>query len=229
LPAPVQRYFKRCGFVGTEATMIAGDLTMRNVDFAMDGGRRRFTMSYEQHNFVDGCTRLAYMRASIAGLPFEGLDTYCMGHGRMTGMLGKVATLFDTSGPQMDASELVTWLGEMLVLVPSAAFEPYITWVPIDEDHAHAELTYNGTTVGGIFTFDAAGNVSSFSTNDRYETQSDGSLVREPWLMEFSGWHQTAGDSFWQPGHCRITWEYGDGRTPFTYFEGDVEKLTWEL
>jgi hypothetical protein len=208
---------------------IGGDLTMRNVDFAMDGGKRRFTMSYEQHNYVAGCTRLAYMRGSFAGLPFEGLDTYSLGHGRMTGTLGKVVPLFDASGPQMDASELVTWLGEMLVLTPSAAFEPYIAWTPINENSARATLSYDGTAVSGVFSFDAAGNVTSFSTNDRYETQSDGSLVREPWLMEFSGWHQIAGSNAWQPSHCRITWEYNDRRAPFTYFEGDVEKITWEL
>jgi hypothetical protein len=223
LPGPVQRYLKTCGFVGRRL-MWSGSLEMRDVDFRTQASGPHFDMLYDQTNYLADCARLVYMDTSMFGIPFEGLDSYYQGRGGMHGMLGKAITLFNQTGSEMDASELVTWLGESLFLVPSSALSSDIRWTPIDANTVKASLDYNGLEVSGEFLFDDAGYLTCFETDDRYETVGNG-YQRNHWMMEFSGYHEV--DGIRQPGHCKVTWQYADGRAPFTYFEGDVQAVTY--
>jgi hypothetical protein len=224
LPAPLQKYFTVCGLIGMPL-MSEGSLEMRGVDFRTQADGPHFDMTYDQTNYVAGCARLVYMDTSMFGIPFEGLDSYYEGSGGMHGVLGKVVTLFNQTGPEMDASELVTWLGESLFLVPSAVFSPNIKWTSVDNNTVKATLCYNDITVSGDFIFDDSGRLIRFETDDRYESVGNG-YERNHWMMEFSAYHDV--DGVQQPGHCKVTWQYTDGRADFTYFDGDVQAVMYE-
>ena len=178
LPAPVQRYFEYCGYIG-QPKMSYMKIIFKNIDFKQSESRT-LKIDYTQYNFVNKPQRLAYIDSSLYGIPFEGLDSYKDGTGSMKGVIGKVISLFDQRGENMDKASLVTFLSEALVL-PSAALQDYIKWEAIDDTHAKATITYYGTSASGIFTFDNNGLMKSFRTKDRIATDTDGSTQEGEW------------------------------------------------
>ena len=64
-----------------------------------------------QYDSSPTVARLFHMRITAAGvLPMTGRDAYVHGRGRMRGKLAGLVTVADSSGPENDASELVTYL-----------------------------------------------------------------------------------------------------------------------
>jgi hypothetical protein len=122
------------------------------------------------------------MESHIWGLfPFEGRDKYQDGHGNMLIKLMKLFTVADDKGKEMDESALVTILAEALI-VPSYALQSYITWMAIDSMAAKATIRFRETEVSGVFYFNEAGENIRFETNDRYQSQKDGSHKKIKWI-----------------------------------------------
>jgi hypothetical protein len=183
LPSPVQKYFKYCGYLGTQK-MSYMKATFKNVDFKMSGNKT-IKINYTQYNFVDKPQRFALIDSALYGIPFEGFDSYKNGIGRMKGTIAKTITLFDQRGESMDKASLVTILAECLA-IPNVALQDYIQWEEIDETHVKGIITYYGISASGIFTFDENGLMLSFRTKDRLATNMDGSTVEAEWTAAIS-------------------------------------------
>jgi hypothetical protein len=216
LPQPVQNYYRYCGYIG-KPKMSYIKIFFDNIDFYMtNGGKQtKISIDYTQYNFASAPSRFAYIDSNIYGLPFEGFDSFHNGNGRMEGVLGKIVTLFDQTGDNMDKASLVTFLSESLIL-PTAGIQEYIEWEAIDNTHAKATITYNGTSASGIFTFDNNGLMLNFRTSDRGATEMDGTTRSADWSAICSNYEEVNGVKL--PTALQGVWHYPEG--DFLYFDG---------
>ena len=220
LPLPVKQYFFRCGYIG-KPKMASIKVSCTNVDFRMES--KLLTIDYTLYSFLDKPTRFAFIKTSLFGIPFQGLDSYEDGVGGMKGVLGKLITLFNQGGEKMDQSCLATFLSECLVF-PNAALQNYITWEEIDSFHAKATILFNGLSASGIFTFDDNSFVRSFETDDRYISNSDGSMTALKWTALFSNYVENNG--ILQPGKIQAVWNYPD--KDFVYFSSSNARIEFQ-
>jgi hypothetical protein len=213
LPAPVQKYYRYCGYLGT-VKMPYITITYHDVDFIFDKNRP-LKIDYVQYNFVKEPDRIAYIDSSLYGIPFEGLDAYVNGAGSMKGVLAKLFTLFHQTGNTMDKSSLVTFLSESL-FIPSAALQDYIVWEAIDDSHAKATISYCDVSAGGVFTFNDQGEMVSFTTDDREASSTDGTSEKVKWSVVCDDYEEIHGIK--KPTLFQAVWHYNDG--DLVYFNG---------
>lgn len=207
LPDPVQKHFRQCGFIGKEK-MSMMKAVHTDAAFVTGVDKPTLNIEYTQVNYVKEPIRFAFIDSSLYGVPFQGYDSYMEGTGSMKGVLAKQVTLFNQMGKEMDQSCLVTVLSECLV-VPSLALQPFIEWESIDEMHAKATLTYYGTSVSGIFTFNDAGEMIRFTTEDRIAADFEGNVVKVPWSAVCGDYVEE--DGIRKPTTFQAIWHYPQG------------------
>ena len=212
LPLPVRSYLSYCGYIG-KPKMAAMKISYRNVKFQFSLTGEPLNIDYFQHNLATEPQRIAYIKSFKFGIPFEGLDSYRDGHATMKGVFARFATVFEQSGEPLDQAALATWLAECL-LVPSAAFSPFITWVDIDASHAGAMIDYHGMRASGVFEFDGSGALRSFTTDDRPFVTDDGQVRNLQWSMQCDGY--VLHDGIRKPTAFRAIWHHQDH--DFVYF-----------
>lgn len=222
LPKPVQRYFRYAGFLG-QSKMSTTRMVFNDVNFK--NGNLDLKLSSEQINFTQRPARIAYMNSKIMGLiPFEGRDKYQDGQGFMTGKLGKLVTIFDVTGPEMNQSALATFLAEILV-APSCALQDYIVWEEMDENHARATITDKGNQASGVFTFNELGEFVMFRTEDRYMDRGKDGFALVPWRAEIVGYHEEKG--LMVPSRLKAIWEMPEG--DLVYFDGELTTIEFDV
>ena len=207
LPLPVKKYFHYCGFMGT-SKMHAMKAEFRDVNFLFGSEKPAMSIDYIQYNAISEPARIAYIRSSKYGVPFEGLDSYIAGSGSMKGVAAKLFTVFNQTGKTMDQASLVTFLAESLV-IPNAALQEYITWEEIDDLRAKATISCYGNTACGVFTFDKKGELLSFTTDDRIATAADGTSKKVKWSAVFGGYRESHGIK--KPTVLKAIWHYKEG------------------
>lgn len=213
LPVPVKKYFETCGYIGTPK-MVYMKAVYKNVDFLLSADKPYSKINYTQYNFVKEPTRLAFIDTSMFGIPFQGFDSYIGGKGGMKGVIAKTFTLFNEMGSEMDIACLVTVLSECLI-VPSIALQDYIVWESIDDTHAKATISYYGISASGTFTFVENGEMISFTTNDRWAVEANGTKTQTPWSILISDYEEK--DGIRQPTSIKAVWHYKSGDS--VYFD----------
>ncbi|WP_051712730.1 DUF6544 family protein [Spirillospora albida] len=84
-------------------------------------------------------------RARVAHLPVTGFDRYAAGEGEMRWRLLGTVPVMSGGGPDITRSAAGRLAGE-LMLVPGAALSPFVTWEPLDDEHAVARVTVGAWT-----------------------------------------------------------------------------------
>jgi hypothetical protein len=214
LPAPVQKYFQYCGYIGTPK-MSNMQVYYNDVDFVLSPDKPKLKIKYIQYNFIDEPERIALIDTSMYGIPFEGIDAYQNGVGSMKGVIAKSFTLFEQKGAAMDKAGLVTCLAECLLL-PNLALQDYISWAEIDDTHAKATITYYGTSASGIFTFNDHGMMTSFTTDDRANIDTNGNLQKVKWSAVCGDYQAVNGIKY--PTTLKAVWHFAAG--DLVYFDG---------
>ncbi len=214
LPAPVQKYFQYCGYIGTPK-MANMRIYHEDVDFVLSPDQPKLKIKYIQYNSVNEPERIAFIDTSMHGIPFEGIDAYQNGQGSMKGVIAKAYTLFDQKGKAMDSASLVTCLSESL-LVPNFALQDFITWEAIDDTHAKATIRFYGISTSGIFTFDDNGAMTRFTTDDREYTDMKGNTRKVKWSAICENYRAVNGIK--QPKTLKAVWHFETG--DLIYFEG---------
>ena len=213
LPFPVKKHIETCGFIG-KPKMSYVKAYYENVDFLMSADKPYTKINYTQYTFAQKPARLAFIDTSMFGIPFQGLDSYTDGKGGMKGVLAKTLTLFDETGPEMNTACLANILSECL-FVPSIALQDYITWEYVDETHAKATISYYGISASGLFAFSDNGELSSFTTNDRWAVETDGRKTLVPWSLLFGNYEEKNGIR--QATSYKAVWHYAKGDS--VYFD----------
>jgi hypothetical protein len=222
LPDPLRRYFERCGFLGRPA-MRTARLSWAKFEMKRGKGKGWMPVEVRQINLVAEPARFVYLHARIAGiLPFNGLDQYQGGHGRMLIRAMGLFKIADARSPHMDASAMVTFLAE-LPFHPSAALQPYLRWEPIDSLSALAVFTHAGRSVSGTFRFNAEGEFIAFASNDRWQDGHEGGPI--PWSISAGEYRDMGG--FRLPTRLTATWHEKDG--DLEYFRGRLAKAEYDV
>jgi hypothetical protein len=177
LPAPVQRYLRGAGVVGQPR--------VHNFHVRMHGRIRNardarwMPLAAEQYNFVKDPARLFYLNASMFTIPVQGYHRYVGPSASMTVKAAALVPVVQVSGPEMDQGETVTMFNDMCVMAPATLIDPAIAWEPIDARTARARFTNAGHTIRAELSFNEAGELTDFRSDDRYQTSPDGKSVKK--------------------------------------------------
>jgi len=166
LPPALQKYLDRCRVVGRAR--------VENFHARFRGEMRRspdaawMPIEAEQYSFVPEPARLFLMHATLLGIPFDALHLYL---GPEASMQVKVASLFrvvDARGPEMNQGETVTMFNDMCLMAPATLIDPSIGWQELDERIVKGTFTNAGNTISATLSFDEAGDLVNFVSDDRY-------------------------------------------------------------
>ena len=80
----------------------------------------------------------------------------------------------------MDKACLITYLAEAFFL-PETLLKDFITFKQIDEHTVEATITNKGVSASGVFHFNDAYEMTSFTTNDRGQISPNGTIEYTPW------------------------------------------------
>jgi hypothetical protein len=211
LPPLMQTYLRRVGAVGRPR--------VRNMRVAFDAQMRSSATSawmqatVQQYEFFSPPARLFLMNASRAGVPFDVFHRYVDSAATFRVRIASLFPVVDQHGPEMTKSETVTLLNDIVVLAPAAVLDLPFTWETLTDRTLRATFTNAGYTVSAVLTFDAAGDLVGFISNDRSE-MSGKAVKRFPWSTPISGYAMvngirvgTKGDANWiEPSG---EWTYG--------------------
>lgn len=221
LPEPVKTHLRLSGWINkVGVNYVKAYITSALLKDAND--KPPMLVDYTLCSFADEPVRLAYIKTSMFGIPFEGYDSTQGGVGFMKGVFGKVITLFHQRGAEMDKAQLLTYLGECF-LIPGAIAGRYITWETIDCTHAKATISYKGVTGSGIFTFGEQGFVQSFQTDQRARIGNDGSVDHPVWSVVYDDFHEI-GDILC-PAKLKTIWH--DSAGELVYFDANYIKFVY--
>ena len=223
LPPLIQKYLEKSGYIGSERR---SHLTMeyRDVDFGLGVDKPRLKIDYTHTDFADSPDRLAFIDSKMFGVPFQGYDYYTDGKGGMKGVLAKLFTLFDQTGPEMDKACLITYLAEAFFL-PDALLKDFITFTQVDERTVEATITNKGVTASGVFHFNDSYEMTSFTTNDRGQIAPDGTIEYTPWEAQCKNYKEYS-DGIRRPTVFRAVWKNKGG--DFIYFDGNISEVNGE-
>lgn len=224
LPVTIQKYIQHCGYIGTPK-MSYMKIEFKDVAFMQGKNGPALTIDYTQYNFVAQPSRMALIDSSMFGIPFEGYDYYENGVGGMKGVIAKSITLFDQTGADMDKACLATFLAESM-FAPSILIQDYISFEKISNFEVKATITYGNQTASGIFKFNEQYEMTSFSTNDRAVTNSDGTMEYIPWSAICSE-YVVSENGIKQPLKLQAVWNYSD--EDFIYFDGKISRMSYGI
>jgi hypothetical protein len=209
LPTPVQRYLRRAGIVGQPR--------VRSFHVRMHGrirnGRdaRWMPLAAEQYNVVDEPARLFFLSGSMFTIPVHGYHRYIGPSATMTVKAAALVPVVQVSGDEMNQGETVTMFNDMCIMAPATLIDPAIVWEPVDDRTARASFTNAGRTIRAELSFNEAGELRNFWSDDRYQTSPDGkSVTKMRWSTPLTGyrsfgpvrlasggearWHQPSGE-----------------------------------
>ena len=215
LPAPVQRYVRYSGAVG-KPRVRDFHATMGGAMCREQGGAWT-PITAEQYNFYDEPTRLFLMKSSLSGIPFDGLHVYRNGSATMRVRVANVAQVVDAKGPKMNLGETVTMFNDMCVFAPATLVDSSIKWEPIDDLHAKAEFTNAGNTVGAVLTFNAAGELIDFYSDDRLMSSDGKTYLSYRWSTPLSDYRDFGGRKIATKGVA--IWHTPKGEYPYIRFD----------
>jgi hypothetical protein len=215
LPQPVQRYLRYAGVVGRSRVQSARIALAGEMRPAPDAAWMPITA--EQHSFFDRPERIFLMRASRSGVPFEALHLYAGDAATMRVKLASVVPVVDAKGPEMNRAETVTMFNDMCVLAPATLIDTHVQWEAIDAHTVGARFTNAGNTIAAVLSFDDAGALTSFASDDRLES-ADGKTFRSyRWttpLRDYRDYHGTRLAS-----HGEASWQHPEGEYVYARFD----------
>jgi hypothetical protein len=224
LPAPVQGYLRGAGVVGLPR--------VRNFCVRMHGrirsGRdaRWMPLSAEQYNFVDDPARLFYLKASMFMVPVQGYHRYVGPSASMKVKAAALVSVVDASGPEMNEGETVTMFNDMCVMAPATLIDPAVQWEPIDDRSARATFTNAGHTIRAELSFNEAGELTNFWSEDRYQTSPDGKTITKlPWSTPLRAYRQFGPVRLASGGEAR----WHDASGDFAYIELTFDEVRYNL
>ncbi|WP_162598580.1 DUF6544 family protein [Nocardioides gilvus] len=225
LPDPLAHYIRRSGAVGKpRVTSLHADFRGR-IRSGPDAAWMPFT-GKQVNTFGERPERLFLMDATRSGLPVTVLHVYAEATATMRAKVLSLVTVVDASGAEMDRGETVTVFNELVLLAPGAIVDAPVRWTSVDANRVRGVLTLGAQTVSAELTFDAAGDLVDFVSEDRLRASEDGkSFLRQTWATPLSGYRNSDGRRLLTTGEGR--WQDPEGW--FTYIELEFDEIRYNI
>lgn len=172
VPAPVRRYLRVAGVIGQP--WVANFRVRMHGRIRSDAGARWMPLRAEQHNAVERRSRLFYLTSSMFGVPVRGYHRYVGGSASMDIKVAGLFSVAHVSGDELFQSETVTFLNDMCLFAPAALLDPALAWSAIDARTVRVHFANAGVTVRAQLSFNDAGELMDFVSDDRYQAASGG-------------------------------------------------------
>lgn len=216
LPEPVRKYLRYTGAVGRPR--VRSFRAVYEGRFRNGLGGRWLPFRSEQVNFCDQPTRIFRMRASLFGLPLEGLHLYRGATATMQIEAASFFRLVDARGPEMNQGETVTLFNDLCVMAPACLIDTErIRWQASAPREARASFTNQGVTIDAVLSFDEAGRLVNFASNDRFMSADGRTYTSYPWSTPIRGYRGVGGRQV--AGSAELVWHMPDGEFCYGRFE----------
>jgi len=220
LPEPVRKYVRVTGSVG-QPQVVNFRATWR--------GRIRSSASdpwmqfeAEQYNFYSGMpSRLFFMDATMKGLPVDVFHRFVGAAATFRVRMLSLFTMVSAKGPVMNRAETVTLFNDMCVFAPSMLLDPAIQWYEVGAHTARARYRRGAETIGAELTFNDAGELVDFASDDRPSASADGkSFTPQRWTTPLRNYRSFGARRVSTFGEARYDAPTG------SYAYGEFELLT---
>lgn len=187
LPSPVQRYLRAAGVVGQPRVR---NFRVRLHGRIRNGAEGRWMpFASNQYNVVNPPTRLFYLNASMFAIPVQGYHRYVGSSASMRVKAAALVPVATAMGTEMTQSETVTLFNDMCLMAPATLIDRAIEWEAVNAHTVRARFTTAGHTVQAELSFNEAGELTNFVSDDRYQTSTDGTSMRKlRWSTPVAGY-----------------------------------------
>jgi hypothetical protein len=211
LPPLMQTYLRRVGAVGRPH--VRSIRVVFNAQMRSSATSPWMQATATQYEFFDPPARLFFMNATRSGVPFDVFHRYVDGAATFQVRIAGMFPVVDKSGPVLTRAETVTLMNDIVVMAPAAVLVLPFTWKTVGERSLLATFTNAGNTVSATLTFDAAGDLVGFLSNDRTQEDAKGSR-NVPWSTPISGYREVDGIRIGALGNANWVersgeWTYG--------------------
>jgi hypothetical protein len=224
LPASVQKYLRVTGALGRPK--IHNFRAVFTGEFRNGMESPWMVFRSEQYNFFDQPTRLFLMKATQYGLPVEGLHLFRGDSATMQIKLASLLQVVDAKGPKMNQGETVTLFNDLCLLAPAALIDrERIQWEAAGSLAVRARFTHRGVTIGALLSFNEAGELTDFTSNDRFFS-SDGKIYKSfPWSTPVRSYKEIDGRRVME--YAETVWRTPEGE--FSYGKFNLAEIEYNL
>jgi hypothetical protein len=225
LPPAVRKYLRRTGAVGKPQVQNF-HATFRG---RIRGGPTATWMDFtgEQYNFYDLISRLFIMDASMYGVPFEAFHRFTGDSATMRVRVASIFPMVDAKGPEMTNAETVTLFNDMCVFAPGSLVDPKIEWRDLDLLRVSGRFIHDGVVVEAVLTFNEAGELVDFVSEDRLAGSPDGrSFTPMRWSTPLSDYRAFGSHTLSAQGTGR--W-HPEGGEPYDYIQIFLTDIQYNL
>jgi hypothetical protein len=180
-----------------------------------------------QYNSTVEVARIFLLRVRFGGvLSMTARDIYLRGHGQMTGKLLGLVRVVDAKGPEFDVGELVPYLNDAVLMVPSMLLGPRTSWSAVDDESFELTFTDGEHPVSARVFIDERGAVWDFTSMDKMAALPAG-LVKALWHTPIAGWQAVDGRRL--PTRGASSFDLEEGPYSYVEFEFDPDSLVYNV
>jgi hypothetical protein len=205
LPDAVQRYLRVVGAVGQPKIHDVRARWTGRIRSGPDDPWMPFTA--QQHNFLGEPSRFFLMDARRSGLPVAVYHAFQDDSASMRVRLLSMLPVAHASGPEFTRAETVTLFNDLVLLAPAALIDADVRWEPLGDGEARGHFTAGSHTVSAVLSFNQAGELVDFVSDDRLAASPDGTeLIPQGWSTPVGRYRDfgarraaTRGEGRWHP------------------------------
>ena len=224
LPPPVRGYLRAAGVVGQPR--VANFRVRLHGRIRRGAGSTWMPLRAEQYTVAESRKRFFYLTSSMFGIPVQGYHRYADRQASMLIKAAGVVPVARMTGDEMFQSETVTFLNDMCLFAPATLIDPALVWEDVDARTARVSFTNHGWTVRAELTFNVAGELIDFVSDDRYQASPDGThTMRCRWSTPVRQYGSYGPMRLVAAGEGR--WHASDGS--FAYIEVQVDEVAYNV
>jgi hypothetical protein len=180
----------------------------------------------EQYDFFDQPMRLFLMKATRYGLPVEGLHLFRGEGATMQIKLASLLQVVDAKGPKMNQGETVTLFNDLCLMAPAALIDKErIQWDAAGPMAVRARFMHKGVMIGALLSFNEAGELTDFISNDRYLSADGKTYKSYPWSTPVQSYREFGGRRV--VGCAETVWHTPQGE--FSYGRFNLAEIEYNL
>jgi hypothetical protein len=180
----------------------------------------------EQYNVLNPPARLFFLNASMFGIPVHAYHRYVGSSASMRVKAAALVPVVSADGTEMTQSETVTFFNDMCIMAPATLIDRAIEWKAVDAHCVRARFTNAGYAVHADLSFDDAGELANFVSDDRYQVCPDGETSRRlRWSTPIHGYRSYGATRLASGGEGR--WHEPDGE--YAYIELAIDDVLFNV